>query len=87
MSAKPKPPQTQIIRRGSEIWDVLQVSELWPGAHEYEVIGRVVLHQGLYYVEYPKWLPVGMEWERQARGYMIPIAAFKTISERKRKWD
>jgi hypothetical protein len=75
--------QIQIVRRGIELWELTRVRHTRAGEHEYELIGRVIRDADLYYVEFPEWKESSFEWARQPRGYLIPRAAFKVITDRK----
>lgn len=70
----------QVIRRNETTWDVLRVDEIWKGAHEYEAVGRVVLVNKLYYVQFPEWNKSGVSWVQQPRSYLLPRVAFKVAS-------
>ena len=73
----------QVLRRGTETWEVTRVTDLWKGAHEYESIGRVIRDpDGLYYYELPLWQDIGFAWDRPAqKGRLIPRPLFKLLED------
>jgi hypothetical protein len=75
----------QILRRGKETWDIYRIDELWKTTHEYEIIGRVIQSEKMYYIDLPDWNTEGFTWVRQPRGYLLPKAAFKILIEDNRK--
>jgi hypothetical protein len=77
-------PNFQIMRRAADVWDVLRLEQLWERAHQYEIIGRIVLEGDRYHVEYPKWEADGYTWERQPRSYTVAKRAMRVVVERER---
>ena len=79
-----KKTQVQVIRKAVETWEVHVISELWDATSlDYELAGRVIKDGKLYYAEIPKWHLTGFTWERQTRGYLIPRAAIRALTEKK----
>ena len=71
----------QIIKRGKEHWDLQKVEQIWTGAYEYEIIGRVIRDGSYYYIELPTWDEQDeLVWERQSRGYQLPRGAFRALT-------
>lgn len=73
----------QIIRAGSEVWEIFCLNEIWNETHEYEVVARVIRDGDLYWIEYPEWQERGKIWKRETdRGYKIPKGAFRAITDK-----
>lgn len=75
----------QVIRRGMELWEITHVKELWDGTFEYEIVGRVIREDSLYYVDIPDWREKDFIWKRQPRGYQVPKGAIRAITDSRKK--
>lgn len=72
----------QVIRRGAESWEITRVSKR-DEVHEFEPIGWVRRDGDLYYAYFPLWKGDEIEWDKQPRGYLLPRAAVRAVTDRK----
>lgn len=71
----------QFVRESEVLWRVTRVREIWQGAYEYELLGRVVLESGLYWPERARYVSDGCKFDRGPRGYHLPVGAFKWLEQ------